>query len=81
MAEMKKLLLLALSLALLIGCTTWYKGNIPKSEVPKAERELDQNECEHYATLECSKVHYLSFNRCRAIQYYECMSKRGWHKK
>ena len=81
MAEMKKLLLLALSLALLIGCTTWYKGNTPKSELPKAEVELDQNECKQFATLECSKVGYLSFRRCRKIQYYECMSKRGWYKK
>jgi len=78
---MKKVLVLALILAFPLGCATWYKGDLPASEVPKAERELDEDECRQYATLQCSKVGFLGFRRCRKIQYYECLSVRGWHKK
>ena len=77
---MKNAILLALVLALPLSCTTWYKGNRPESEVPKAEQKRDEAECQNYAILECSKVEYFAFKRCYRIHYYKCVADRGWHK-
>lgn len=80
MRKVKKLLILALVLTLPLSCSTWYKGDRPVSEVPKAEKEQDEFECHNHATLECSKVDALAFGRCCSIHYHKCMFDRGWHK-